>query len=306
MRNGDVMKNKVMLSMLIICVVVVMTACGTRGIPNIKNLSLNSKCVIVCDYTDAQTLYEKNATTKTSPASLVKLMVIILVIEKADDLDTRYATRQADYTYIKAITEDSSNDFVSGEKATLADYLYAMMFNSSADASMTALRYLGDGDTTKGVKLMNEKAKAIGMSHTHFEDAIGDDKKTVYSTCSDMARMMSYSLRNKTFKKILTSKTHTIKADNKRSSGTVISSSVLSHAGSNTLIQGGKLGYTPNAKKSLASYAKIKGREYFVISTQAETKLTDLYPNITDHENIYEALKSGKVPAQKDTNKKKS
>ena len=66
-------------------------------------------------------------------------MVILLAIENTKDLDTRIATKASDYKYTRVVVESDSNDFVSGEKATIRDYLYAMMFHSSADASMHIL-----------------------------------------------------------------------------------------------------------------------------------------------------------------------
>jgi len=290
------MKRKLLPALLIVAMV---TLTGCSGEVSGKNteafqkLNLSSRYLLVYNYTDDVTIYAKNSNARTAPASLVKLMVILLAVENTKDLDTRVATRASDYKYIKAIVESDSNDFVSGEKATIRDYLYAMMFHSSADASMTVLRYLGNGKMGTGVKMMNAKAKKLGMTHTNFEDAIGDDKKSVYTTCSDMAKLMKYALKNDTFKTILTSSTYTIKADNKRSKDTNIHSSLLRHAGSDTLIQGGKLGFTPKAMKAIASYSKIDGKEYFVISTKARATIKNQYPNITDSEKIYETIEKG-------------
>jgi len=286
-----------LLPALLIIAVVTLTGCGSeisgRDAKTFQKLDLSSKCLIVYNYTDDVTLYAKNANVRTAPASLVKLMVILLAIENTKDLDTRIATKASDYKYTRVVVESDSNDFVSGEKATIRDYLYAMMFHSSADASMTVLRYLGNGKVGPGVKMMNAKAIKLGMTHTNFEDAIGDDKRTVYTTCSDMAKLMRYALKNDTFKAILTGSVYTIKADNKRGKDTRIHSSLLYHAGSDTLIQGGKLGFTPITMKALASYAKINGKEYFVISTKAFATAEHQYPNITDSEKIYETIKKG-------------
>jgi D-alanyl-D-alanine carboxypeptidase (penicillin-binding protein 5/6) len=288
------MKRKLLPALLIIAMVV-LTGCGNvsgKDKAAFQKLDLSSKYLIVYNYTDDVTMYAKNANSRTAPASLVKLMVILLAVENTGDLDTRVATSASDYKYTRAVVESDSNEFVSGEKATIRDYLYAMMFHSSADASMTVLRYLGNGKMGTGVKMMNAKAKELGMNDTNFEDAIGDDKNSVYTTCSDMAKLMNYALNNDTFKTILTASVYTIKADNKRSSDTKISSSLLYHAGSDTLIQGGKLGFTPKALKAIASYAKIDGKEYFVISTEALATPKHQYPNITDSEKIYETIKN--------------
>jgi D-alanyl-D-alanine carboxypeptidase (penicillin-binding protein 5/6) len=274
---------------------VVLTGCGSeisgKDKETFQKLDLTSKYLIVYNYTDDVILYAKNAKARTAPASLVKLMVILLAIENTRDLDTRIATRASDYKYTRAIVESDSNEFESGEKATIRDYLYAMMFHSSADASMTVLRYLGKGEMGAGVKKMNAKAKELGMTETNFEDAIGDDKNSVYTTCSDMAKFMKYALKNDTFKTIMTARVYTIRADNKRCRDTEIHSSILYHAGRDSLIQGGKLGFTPKAMKVIASYAKINDKEYFVISTKAFATPKHQYPNIADSEKIYEAIK---------------
>jgi len=280
--------KKIMTTLLILAVMTACLAGCSSG--NKISVSISSKCAIACDHTSGETIYKKHADSKTSPASLVKLMVVLLAVENIDDLSVRTATIQKDYDYIKAVTEDDSNDFEAGEKATINDYLHAMMMNSSADASMTVLRYLGGGNMEKGVAMMNKRAAELGMDNTHFVDAIGDDKKDTYTTCSDLAKLMDYALDNKTFLKLLTTKTYTLGADNKRDSAEKIENTIFLYADKDSLIQGGKVGYTPFAKKALASYAKINGHQYYCISTQAKTSSEDKYPNITDAETIFKAI----------------
>lgn len=280
---------KKILTIILMTAVACTCLTGCFGINKIR-VSIDSRCAIVCDHTTGQVIYRKNSIRKTSPASLVKLMVILLAVENIDDLNTRTATVQKDYDYIKAITEDDSNDFVAGEKATINDYLHAMMMNSSADASMTVLRYLGGGNMEKGVEMMNKKAAALGMKHTHFVDAIGDDKRNTYSTCADLAKLMDYALDNKAFLRLLTAKTYTLGTDNKRDEAEEIENTIFVYADKDTLIQGGKVGYTPYAKKALASYARIDGHQYYCITTEAKTTSQDKYPNITDAETIFKAV----------------
>lgn len=292
------MRNKLLTLVLLFTVIMTTTSCqvSTAKIqdkPPIK-VKIASKCAYVYNITDNKVVYKKNANSKTGIASLTKLLVELLAIENIKDLNTRAETLQCDYDYIKSVKEDSTNGFAVGEKATIQDYLNAMMMNSCADASMTVLRYLGDGNMNKGVSLMNKRAAQLGMKHSHFVDAIGDDKKSAYSTCADMGKLLTRAMKYKKFKTIFSRRSYIIKTNNKRENATIIKNQALLKSSKKSLIKGAKLGYTPQTKKSLASYAIIKGKTYICITTQAKTTLSNSYPNITDAEKIYNAIASQK------------
>ena len=98
-------------------------------------------------------------------------------------------------------------------------------------------------------------------------------------------------MNNKEFRKMFDGVKYTIKADNKRSSDTVITHSIRYETGDNSMILGGKTGYTPLAKKCLASNARIDGTEYICVSTEAKQTVFNEYPNISDQEALYRYIR---------------
>ncbi|MCI2063210.1 MAG: serine hydrolase [Eubacteriaceae bacterium] len=263
---------------------------GSYGVSAIT-LPVNSRCAELYDMTAGKVIYSKNINQQARTASLAKILVAITVLDHVKSLNKYTATVSDDYDYIENVDETSSNIFQIGEKAKIRDYLYASLFVSAADASMTLARYLGNGSVSKGMNTINKEAASLGMKHTHLDNPIGTDSAGTYSTCSDMTILMRYALRNMTFKSIFCGRSYTIAADNKNVRRTILHS-VFIHASANTLIGGGKLGYTPKAKKCLASYARIGGHEYICVTFRAVPTTNNSYPNISDAEKLFGAVQS--------------
>ena len=288
--------KKILALVLSIGTIISVSACTTGVTSTLTKEDppmIKSKCAVVENLKTGEIVYERNADEKTRPASMAKIMVVIYALDhmKASDMDIRVATLASDYDYLKTVGEYESAGFEPGEKATLRDYLYGMMFESQADAAMTVARYFGDGSLKTFAIRENAWARRIGMKNSHFDNPIGVDSAGNYGTCLDYARLVRYAMNNKEFRKMFDGVKYTIKADNKRSSDTVITHSIRYETGDNSMILGGKTGYTPLAKKCLASNTEIDGVEYICVSTEAKPTVFNEYPNISDHEALYRYIR---------------
>lgn len=288
--------KKILALVLSIGTIISVSACTTGVTSTLTKEDppmIKSKCAVVENLKTGEIVYERNADEKTRPASMAKIMVVIYALDhmKSSDMDIRVATLASDYDYLKTVGEYESAGFEPGEKATLRDYLYGMMFESQADAAMTVARYFGDGSLKTFAIRENAWARRIGMYHSHFDNPIGVDSAGNYGTCLDYARLVRYAMNNKEFRKIFDGVRYTIKADNKRSSDTVITQSTHDETGDHSMILGGKTGYTPLAKKCLASNTEIDGVEYICVSTEAKPTVFNEYPNISDHEALYRYIR---------------
>ena len=158
----------------------------------------------------------------------------------------------------KVIVDESINKsygsgiYISiGEEITLKDLLYGLMLRSGNDAAIMISTYIS-GNESEFVKLMNNKAKEIGMKNTIFYNSSGLDNNTRgnISTAYDMALITKYAMENDIYREIVKTKKHTVKTNLK----TYIwhnKNKLLSES----YITGGKTGYTEKAKRTLVSTA---------------------------------------------------
>lgn len=145
-----------------------------------------------------------------------------------------------------------SNIYIEvGEEMSLRDLLYGLILRSGNDAAVSIAKYVG-GSEKKFVRLMNEKAKKLGMNNTIFENAHGlDDETKNYSTAYDMAKLMKYANTLIEFVEISGSRKWTVTTNKK---------SYVWYNRNNLLVEykyatGGKTGYTPSAGRTLVSSA---------------------------------------------------
>ena len=120
---------------------------------------------------------------------------------------------------------------------------------------------------------MNEKARKIGMEHTHFCDSTGLHNPEHYSTVRDLAVMMKYAVRNDTVREILETSRHSTGVTNVHPDGITYYSTMFKNLEDPAItggkILGGKTGFTNEAGLCLASFAEIEGREYILVTAGA-------------------------------------
>ena len=143
----------------------------------------------VMDLDTGAFLYSKNAEAKLYPASITKIMTMLVALEHISDsdLDTKV---KASESALAPIDSDSSQIWLSvGEKITVRSALYAIMLASANDAANVIAEYVG-GSMDNFVKMMNERAKGLGMEHTKFIDCCGlTDSPEHVTTARDIALM---------------------------------------------------------------------------------------------------------------------
>ncbi|WP_240542630.1 D-alanyl-D-alanine carboxypeptidase family protein [Exiguobacterium qingdaonense] len=141
------------------------------------------------DVSNEQVLIDKNANSRVFPASTTKLMTSLLAYEKAiaeNELDMPVVT-----------IEDSTLDIpwdshiahlAVGDRLTVRQALYATLLESGNDAANSLAEYTS-GTIEAFVQLMNDRAKAIGLTETHFMNAHGYSDPNHYTTANDMAKI---------------------------------------------------------------------------------------------------------------------
>lgn len=156
---------------------------------NAQKFSLNVGAAILIDAETGQVLYEKNADKKLPPASITKIMTLLVAMEEVE----KGKINLEDEVTVSKFAESmgGSQIFLSaGTRIKLGDLLKAVTIASANDASVAAAEAIA-GTYSNFVSWMNEKAKKLGMENTHFENTTGLPTKYGghYSTAHDISIM---------------------------------------------------------------------------------------------------------------------
>ncbi len=147
------------------------------------------KAYIVVEANSGKVLYGENIDAKRPPASITKLMVACVVMEKLATGAIKL-TDQVTVSKNAAQIGGSQVYLSEGEKFTLEDLMKAMIIHSANDASYAISEHVA-GNIDKMIQLMNEKVKILGLKNTEFHSVHGlppeKDQKEDLTTCSDLA-----------------------------------------------------------------------------------------------------------------------
>jgi len=241
--------------------------------------TLHYKNAIIYDLTDNKELYELNSNEKISIASLTKLMTIITAIENNNDLNKKIIYTQEMQNNVA--WNASKTGFQIGDELTINDLLYGAMLPSGADATV-ALAITTSNSLEEFINLMNRKAKEIGMTNSNFVNVHGLDENNHYSTAEDIKKLLEYSLKNESFKKIYSTSEYTL------STGKKIKSTVKKHSDKLNLditkILGSKTGTTGNAGLCISVLMNHQKHEIIIITFGAP--LGNNPYNITDSNEL--------------------
>ena len=212
---------------------------------NVYALSVPSKSSILIDQDSGRILYSKNINEKRLIASTTKIMTAVIAIEsgKLDDevkVNDSVLKSYGSGIYIKP-----------GEIITLRDLVYGLLLRSGNDAALAIESYLGGHE--KFIKMMNDKAKELGMKNTIFENSNGLDESDEenFSTVYDLAVLMKYANNLYDFREIDSTKKYVVQTNLNYYSWTNKNKLLFTYK----YATGGKTGYTEKAKRTLVTSA---------------------------------------------------
>lgn len=242
-----------------------------------NDFDITGEYVTLYNMNEDTLLYSKNDTKKTSIASLTKMMTTLVAIEEIDNLDKIITIKERDF---EGTVGYSKAGFKVGDKVTYRDLLYGIILPSGADAVNAVVNNTLGYD--KFIKKMNETAKKIGMNDTSYANPVGKDDENNYSTSNDLAKLLKYALKNKTFKTIFTTKNY------KTSNGINLESTVNRYENilNTNEIKGAKSGFTKDAGRCLASITTLNNVDYLLVVINSST--TSPYNAVKDTITIYD------------------
>ncbi len=223
--------------------------------------TINSRAYVVIDRKSNTVLIGKNENQKKKMASTTKIMTALIVIEHCNLSDTVEISKKA------ASTGGSRLGLKTSDKLTVSDLLYGLMMCSGNDAAASLAEHVA-GSITEFANLMNEKAKSLGLSNTHFVTPHGLDEDEHYTTAYELALLSNYAMNNEIFAKIVGTKNYTITINGypKNLTNTNELLGVLNG------VYGIKTGFTNGANRCLVTCCKRGDMDIICVVLGADTK----------------------------------
>ncbi len=152
------------------------------------DLGLSCKSCVLMEAETGTIIYDKDMDVRLSPASITKIMTLLLIFESLDSGNIKLDDIVTTSAYAKSM--GGSQVFLEeGEKQSVETLIKCIVIASGNDASVAMAEYIA-GTEVEFVNRMNEKAKQLGMKNTHFEDCCGlTDSDNHYSSAKDVAIM---------------------------------------------------------------------------------------------------------------------
>lgn len=222
--------------------------------------AVSAEKAILVDAQTGRVLFSRKADEQALIASTTKIMTALIVCEQCNVLDRMRIPKEA------VGIEGSSMYLREGEVLTIQELLYGLMLRSGNDAAVALAIYCG-GTVEGFAQLMNDKARVLGMDHSHFVNPNGLDAPGHYSTAADMARLAAYAMENPIFSQTVSTKSVTV------------GERVLQNH--NKLLwqvegaDGVKTGFTKAAGRILVSSAVRQGRRLIAVTMNAPDDWND-------------------------------
>jgi D-alanyl-D-alanine carboxypeptidase len=230
---------------------------------------IESEAAVLMDAKTGQVLFQKNMDEQLYPASITKIMTVLLGLENGNLNDIITMSREA----VFSIERGSSHIALDvGEQITLEQALMAAMLPSANEASNGIAEYVS-GSIPEFVKLMNQRAVQAGALHTNFTNANGLWTADHVTTAYDMAMITKAALMNDQFCRIFGTLKYDIPPTNKQpqprhlyAEHKMLPNGRYAYDG----VIGGKTGYTQKSQNTLVTAASRGDRELIVVVIKSQ------------------------------------
>ena len=220
--------------------------------------AVDGKAYALYDVQSGTFLLGSNVDTPLAPASITKVMTILLAFENLQMTDTITVTRDM----YESIPDDYVRlGLVEGEEIKVEDAIYCCLLISANDAAMALAVTMG-GSVEGFAEMMNAKAAELGCTDTHFTNPYGYADPEHLTTAHDMALIMAAALQNEMYSKISTTANYTLPASNKyektrglQNGNKFVSTTTYAYE----YYIGGKTGFTDLSGHTIVAAAKKDG-----------------------------------------------
>lgn len=255
----------------------------SAGTSEIVSEDVISENAVLIDVDKGEIIAKKAADTRISPASMTKILTLLVAAEHVDNLDDTFTiTRDiTDYSFSNGC---SIVGFDVDEVVTVRDLMYGTILPSGADAGMALATYVA-GSHEAFVDMMNEKLEELGLSDTaHFTNCVGIYDEDHYCTLTDMAMILKAAVENDLAREILSAHTYTTSQTEQHPEGITISNWFLRRIEdkeTNSTVMCAKTGFVNQSGCCAASYAvSNNGGHYICVSANAWSSWRCIYDQV--------------------------
>lgn len=250
---------------------------------------LPSTYAVLIDLDTHEILAEKDANTVIYPASMSKILTVLVAAEavtEADLDDTFTMTREiTDYCYVNGC---SVVGLMVDETVSVRELFYGTILPSGADAAVGLATYVAGSQETF-VDMMNDKLEELGLSDTaHFTNCVGLFDEAHACTVTDMAAILEAAMNNDLCREVLGAHTYETVPTSDHPEGQILSNWFLRRiedkdTGGLT-VMGAKTGYVVQSGNCAASWAQdSSGHRYLCVTADASSAWQAIY----DHAELY-------------------
>lgn len=231
------------------------------------NLDLKSKSAIMIEESSKKILFEKDAHEKMAPASMTKIMTLLLVAEAISD--NRISLDQEVTASEYAVSMGGSQVYLeANSKYKISELIKAVGIGSANDAAVV-LAEVVSGTVENFVAMMNNKAKELGLTDTNFKNPHGLDETNHYSTAYDMAMIASELVKYDFILDVTSTYEDHFTHPNGNSIWLVNTNSLIRFYDG---VDGLKTGFTTEAGYCLTATKKVDDMRILTVTMNAETK----------------------------------
>ena len=237
--------------------------------------SIEAKSAVLMDLRTGTVLYSKNPDAAMYPASITKIMTCLLACENLDMSGQMVMSESAAY----GIEAGSSSVYAdTGEEMTMIEAMNALMLESANEIALRLAEMIS-GNAKKFAELMNQRARQMGCTGTHFNNPHGLTDPNHFVTAMDMARISFYAWKNPLFRQFVTTQYGEIAANNVRKETLYMQNHHRMMPNRNYAYEGvlgGKTGYTMAAGATLVTFAK---RDNMMLCAVVMNSIESCYPD---------------------------
>lgn len=245
---------------LIICITALLFPTNSMNSKAASKPAVHAHAYVISDANTGEILYSQNATKKIYPASTVKLMTALVVLDHCK-LSKRITITSAMLKHVTPLAAKAG--LRAGDSYTVSALLHMLLLPSAADAA-TVLAIGSSGSMSAFVKEMNQKANTFQMERTSFDNPIGldigDHFYKTYTTAKDFSKLARISMANPTIRSIVAKGSYRVPAAKHKRAFTIRNTnrfvSLASYAQKGYQVIGTKTGTTRAAGSVLIATAK--------------------------------------------------
>lgn len=247
-----------------------------------------AESAVIMEASTGTILYNKDMNQQMYPASITKIMTVLLALENLD------LSEEVTFSHNAVFSIDYNSSHIArdeGEILTVEECLYAILLESANECSNAIAEHVA-GSIEAFADMMNKRAAELGCTNTHFVNPHGLPDDNHYTTAYDMALITREAIKHDKFRQISSTPRYTLRATNKKSEELLMNNHhymISNYKTSRYLddtVFAGKNGYTTVALNTLVTCANRNGMDLIVVTMKTQGGAERGVPVYTDTANL--------------------